>query len=377
MAHEGAMPSFFYMYPSMSSDLLFTASVCAFPGLHARQRQRWLQAFPDAELAWQASRQELCGAGLSELMADRFLKWRLEHPPERLAEQCSQEGIAPIPLDDPAYPSLLMRISDPPPVLFARGMIPHGPALAVVGTRRVSPYGKSCVERLVPPLARAGLAIISGLALGIDSDVHRATLAAQGTTVAVLGSGVDEPSLYPRQHVTLAHDILAQGGAILSEVPPGTRPRPEHFPERNRLISGLSLATLVVEASEKSGSLITARCALEQDREVLAVPGPIWNAGSQGTHLLLKSGAHLCTDAQDVLDVLLLERPLQAQSAQQALPLTPEERRAHQLLLTARAPDELCRELQLTSPAMFALLTQLELKNIVKKLDGGQWIATR
>lgn len=364
------------MPPNFAEDQLYRLAICWFPGPHARQRWKWLERFPHPKAAFEASRNPLLTVGFAEETIQRFFTWRTNHPPEMLAETLTKEDIHVVAFEEPDYPPLLKHIHDPPPILFVRGNLPIMPRLAVVGTRHMSPYGKNCVERLVPPLAQAGLAIVSGLAIGIDGCVAQTTVNAKGNALAVLGSGIDDASLYPRQHVRLAHEILANGGAILSEVPPGTDPRPEHFPERNRLISGMSLATLVIEAAAKSGSLITAKCALEQGRDVLAVPGPIWSEGSEGTHLLLRTGAHLCTNPEDVLEALTLDKPAQTALAFDALPLSTEEREILTCLASPKSPDELCRDVQRASPAVYGILTQLEIKNLVKKLDGGLWSRT-
>lgn len=211
------------------------------------------------------------------------------------------------PLQSARYPALLARIADPPVRLWLRGD-PHalrGPCVALVGSRAASPYGLAVAERLAADLARAGVTVVSGLARGVDSAAHRGALAATGATgrtIAILGSGVDV--IYPAEHEALADRIVNQGGAILSELPPGSPPRRGHFPRRNRLISGLSLAVVVIEASARSGSLQTARFALEQGREVLAVPGSIVGERFRGSHALLRDGAKLVESASDILEEL-------------------------------------------------------------------------
>lgn len=209
-----------------------------------------------------------------------------------------------IPRDDERYPDLLRRIADPPDVLYCRGNIAllHSFCVAIVGTRRMSDYGEKAALDLAGNLASSGMTIVSGLALGIDAVAHRAALDAAGSTIAVLGSGVDDPNIGPPSNRLLARRILEHGGCIVSEYPAGTSAHPGTFPRRNRIISGLSHGVLVVEAARQSGSLITARCALEQDRDVFAIPGSIYWPASAGTNWLIAQGARPVTSAIDIRD---------------------------------------------------------------------------
>ena len=211
--------------------------------------------------------------------------------------------VLPIPWFDPAYPALLDCISDPPPVLWVRGdpTVLLRPAVAIVGSRAATDYARQVARRLGAELAGHGVVVVSGLARGADSAAHGGALDAGGLTVAVLGCGPDR--VYPAEHADLARAIVGQG-AIVSELGPGAPPLPEHFPLRNRIISGLSLAVVVVEASEKSGSLITARCATDQGRDVMAVPGSVLSGRNRGSHSLLKDGAQIVETAEDVLEGL-------------------------------------------------------------------------
>ena len=214
-------------------------------------------------------------------------------------------GIDGIGWSDEAYPPALAAIPDPPPILWVRGCRAalEPPAVAIVGSRAGSPYALAVAERLAADLARRGLSVISGLARGVDSAAHRGALQAGGATIGVLGSGADV--VYPSEHAALA-DEMTNGGAVLSELVPGTPPRPHFFPRRNRIISGLARAVVVIEAGDKSGSLITARCALEQGRDVLAVPGNVLNGRNRGGHALLRDGAKIVETADDILEELNL-----------------------------------------------------------------------
>ena len=214
-------------------------------------------------------------------------------------------GLTPIAWTDPIYPSALGAIADPPFVLWTRGIadVLHRPAVAIVGSRAGSPYALAVAERLASDLAARGVVIVSGLARGVDSAAHRGAIAAGGSTVAVLGSGADV--IYPSEHASLAREVQATG-VVASELVPGTPPRAHFFPLRNRIISGLSRAVVVIEAGEKSGSLITARAALEQGRDVLAVPGNVLSGRNRGAHALLRDGAKIVESADDILEELKL-----------------------------------------------------------------------
>ncbi len=207
-----------------------------------------------------------------------------------------------ITIADTRYPPILKQIADPPQHLFLRGeLIASAICIAVVGPRQHSAYGAKVTEKLVYAIAKAGVTIVSGLARGIDGIAHQAALQAKGKTVAVLGSGCDDESIYPKEHVPLAHSILSSGGALISEYQPGSSPTKLTFPARNRIIAGMAKATLVIEAAQRSGSLITARCALDYDRDVLAVPQNIDSPTARGVNELIRMGAYPVTSPRDVL----------------------------------------------------------------------------
>jgi len=216
-----------------------------------------------------------------------------------------------ISFDDTRYPQCLRTIAQPPSLLYIRGMLPPPDAthLAVVGTRKTTPYGKEITERLTMAAAQAGAVIVSGLALGVDGIAHAAALKVGGQTIAVLGSGIDDNSIYPRANYKLAQEILQGGGALISEQQPGTKPMQYHFPQRNRIIAGLSQAVLVTEGTFKSGSLITAKLALEQGRDVFACPHNIFTPRGEGPNYLIQQGAYPVCSAQDLLDALHLTAP--------------------------------------------------------------------
>ena len=288
------------------------------------------------------------------------------------------ESIAAIVWSASAYPVALTTIADPPPVLWTRGCAAAlaAPAVAIVGSRAASPYALSVAEQLAGDLAACGLVIVSGLARGVDSAAHRGALAAGGTTVAVLGSGVDV--VYPPEHGQLAKEIDLHG-AVISELVPGTEPQPRFFPRRNRIISGLSRAVVVIEAGEKSGSLITARCALDQGRDVLAVPGNVLSGRNRGAHALLRDGAKIVESADDILEELGMPsvgsggaRPTDAEDGRS--PTSPDP------VLDSLVPGEACDldEISgrsgLNSPRLLPRLFDLELRGLVRRVGGGRFV---
>lgn len=262
---------------------------------------------------------------------------------------------------DGEYPELLAALAGAPETLWITGtLLPAAPAVAVVGSRRPTPYGRRMARRLASGLARAGVVVVSGLARGIDAEAHEAALEAGGRTWAVLGSALDR--VYPAEHAPLAARIAASGGAVLSELPPGTGPKPGHFPARNRIVSGMSWAVVVVEGDVRSGSLITARWAADQGREVLAVPGPADSALSAGPLELLRHGARPAGDASDILAVLPpWVKPGGSADGEKILGLLG----LHELSL-----DELTAETGWSLPRVIAALAELETRGAVSALPG-------
>lgn len=279
---------------------------------------------------------------------------------------------------DSDYPALLRDIPDPPALLYGRGHWPDAKALAIVGARVPTDVGRHFTESLAESLASLGLVIVSGLARGIDTAAHHGALVAGGRTIAVLGCGVDR--VYPQENKRLYQQIAEQG-TLISEYPPGSEPLAGHFPGRNRIISGLSKGVLVVEAARDSGSLITAEFALEQGREVMAVPGGIDRKTSYGPNLLIKQGAHPVTEVADVLSILDLEQaPPSAHRQRRLLPsqLSQEEQKLlGQLSLTPRCSDELAGECGLTPREVSVILLHLELQGYAEKQPGGRYLRGR
>lgn len=281
-------------------------------------------------------------------------------------------GIEPIAWGDTRYPLLLAQIPDAPLVLWTKGdheVLSH-PTVAIVGSRAATPYGLEAASRLAGDLAAAGALVISGLARGVDSAAHRAALAAGGETVAVLGSGVDV--IYPPEHQELAVEIASRG-ALVSELPPGTPPCAFHFPARNRIISGLSLAVVVVEAAERSGSLITAGCALDQGRAVMAVPGSVLSGRHKGSHALIRDGAAVVESAEDVL------AELRTSSLRPAAPVAGDAPLSDPIVARMTAGESydvegLGRATGLSPAQLLPRLLELELRGAVRRLDGGRFV---
>lgn len=286
------------------------------------------------------------------------------------------EEIKKITIKDKEYPNLLRKIPDAPKVLYVKGEFPpEAPAFAVVGTRRFSSYGKQSALEIAGDLAQAGLIIVSGLAPGIDTFAHQATLERKGRTIAVLGTGLDEKSIYPKENLKLAREIIKTGGCLISEYPVGTHGSKMTFPQRNRIISGLSLGTLVVEAKQKSGSLITANFAFLQKRKVFALPGPIHSLNSKGPHYLIKKGAKLIENANDILEDLKLPlakaKKVEGETNEERLILKALEEKSLHI-------DKIIEKTKLPSPIVAGTLAILEIKGKVRNLGANIYaISTR
>jgi DNA processing protein len=361
--------------PEADSETAFWLAISRVPYIGPARIERLLQTFGSLSTAWSAPTEELRGAlesrCLSELLAARS---RID--PGGELERLGRLGISAVHPGHLSYPRLLAEISGRPSLLYVRGELAAADdtSVAIVGTRRATPYGRQAAERIAAELAQAGITVVSGLARGVDAVAHRAALEAGGRTIAVLGSGPDV--IYPAEHRRLAEQIL-ESGAILSEFPPGAKPDAQNFPARNRIVSGMTLGTLIVEAPARSGALITASFAGDQGREVFVIPGSIFAQTSEGTNALLRDGARLVRDGADILEDLGLSVGSGPVAKQAQLLLDDNERRLYDALgKEARHIDELAEEAGLSAGAASALMLTMELKGLVRN-HGAQYYVLR
>ena len=347
--------------PSSDDEVVGWVGLSLLPGVGPRTIAVWIDRAGSAGKAWRHLPVFLgMRAGREELLT----AWRSLDPPAVVADARSK-GMVVLTLGDPAYPAALRATPDPPPVLFVRGAVDDAPAVAIIGSRRATPYGLAAAGDLAADLVRAGVTVISGLARGIDGAAHQAALDAGGRTIAVLGCGADVR--YPPEHGALA-EAIAASGALVTEFAPGTPPRRGHFPRRNRIISGLAQGVVVVEGTEDSGALVTVDYALEQGREVFAVPGSIFSRRSRAPHELLRQGARVVERAEDVLHELGLARGEPAVPARDA-----GDDVAWLLTFLAEGPqssDDLVDASGRPAAEVAAVLSMLEIRGLIRTLPG-------
>ena len=333
--------------------------------------------FGNLEDAWNATPAELKRARLDDNSIRAITSWRPKISLEDEMEKLERYGVKAFSWHDDGYPSRLKEIYDYPPILYTRGsLLPEDEwCLAVVGTRRATAYGRQVTEEIVSDLARSRITIASGLAKGIDTVAHKSALDAGGRSIAVFACGLD--NTYPSENKNLAERIMERG-ALISEYPMGTRPRPEHFPRRNRIISGLSLGVMVTEAGQSSGALITANLALEQNREVLAIPGSILSLASKGTNHLIQEGAKLVQNHMDILEELNLTAVAQQMEMKEIIPESETESILLKQLSTEPAHiDEICQSSNLPVSTVSSNLAMMELKGLVKAVGGMKYVLAR
>jgi len=333
--------------------------------------------FGSLEQAWQATLSELKRLGLDSSAINAITYWRPKISLDAEMEKLDRYGVKVFTWHDPEYPSRLKEIYDYPPVLYVRGsLLPQDEwCLAVVGTRRATVYGRQAAEEIAADLARNNITIVSGLAKGIDSIAHHSALEAGGRSIAVFASGLD--IVYPAENAALARNII-QHGAVLSEHPLGTRPKADNFPRRNRIMSGMSLGVLVVEADETSGAMITAHLAVEQNREVFAVPGSILSPASRGTNHLIQEGAKLVRDYTDILEELNLTAVAHQMEIKELIPASDTEALLlKQLSAEPTHIDEVCRNSGLPISTVSSTLAMMELKGLVKQVGNMNYVLSR
>jgi len=347
------------------------------PGIGAKRLRALLDVFGDIQSAWAASSADLIEAGLDRRSLKNLLRLRGELDLEEELKRVQAAGITTLTWEDDSYPANLRQIDAPPPVLFVRGelLVEDEWAVAVVGTRRATVYGREVALRLSTDLAHAGVTVVSGLARGVDAVAHDAALKSGGRTLAVMGNGLD--TIYPPEHRNLAKRIT-EHGAVLGEYALGVQPEGRNFPARNRIISGLSHGVIVVEGRWSSGAVLTAKIALEQGREVFAVPGSILSPSSEGPNRLIKEGATPVQSVDDILESLNLTKISQQIDARQALPSDPIEARLLDMLTAEpRHIDEIRREAEMAVSDVSSTLALMELKGMVRQVGGMQYVVAR
>jgi len=347
-------------------------------GIGPAKIQALLGYFNTLEKAWNASDEQLRDIGFDIRAIQSLNEVRQNFDLDQYVRQVETSGVGVVTWGSPEYPELLREIPAAPPLIFLRGQLKPIDrwAVAVVGTRRLTAYGRQVTRDLVAGLVVNGITVVSGLARGIDAVAHRTALEDGGRTIAVMASGIDK--VYPPEHRDLAREIVAGRGAIISDYPFGAEPESSHFPARNRLISGLSLGVIVIEAGERSGALITARFALEQNREVFAVPGNIHSPVSVGTNRLIQQGGKLVMRVEDILEELNLKMAAEQAVAQVVLPETAEEAALiSQLSSQPVHVDELGRLTGMPMSLISSTLTMMELKGMVQQVGGMNYIRLR
>lgn len=365
--------------PTTSPDeAKFWVAFSRIPGVGTKRYQAMLARFGTLAHAWSATRSELKEAGLDQRTVRVIADERVSIEPDAEWERLEKVGVRTLTWNDSGYPARLKEIDDSPPLLYLKGdLLPQDElSIAVVGTRRATPYGRQVAEEMSFQLASNHITVVSGLARGIDAIAHRSALQAGGRTIAVLACGLD--LIYPPEHKKLASEIIERG-ALISEQPLGTQPRGDYFPRRNRILSGMSLGVLVVEGDIKSGALITVDFANDQGREVFAVPGSVFSTQSRGTNLKIQRGeAKLVLKVDDILEELNLQTAPQQIEMIELNPATDTE--AELLRHISREPvhiDEVCRESGLPVSTVSSLLAMMELKGLVREIGSKAYVRAR
>jgi len=360
-----------------NKDIKYWVGFNIVPGIGRVKLTQLENYFGNLEYAWQATPADLKQAGLDSGSIHAITSWQPRISLEAEMEKLDRYGIKVLTFRDPDYPPRLKEIYDYPLIIYVRGsLLPQDEwCLAVVGTRRATVYGRQVTEEIVADLARSRITIVSGLAKGIDSIAHHSALDAGGRSIAVFACGLD--IVYPGENANLARSIIQQG-ALISEYPLGTRPKADNFPRRNRIMSGLSLGVLVVEAGETSGAMITARLALEQNREVFAIPGSILSPASRGTNHLIQEGAKLARDYTDILEELNLTAVAHQIEIKEVIPASDTESLLlKQLCAEPTHIDEVCRTSGLPISTVSSTLAMMELKGLIKQVGTMNYVLAR
>ncbi len=360
-----------------TNELKYLLAILRYPKIGATRLKKLLNYFPTSKEAFNAHISELIEAGLDQKIAEEFDIKRKSISPDKELELFQKEKLNILVYQDKNYPEILNQSFNSPAILFYRGNIDllRSNSIAVVGTRKYSNYGKQVLPEIIKPLVKHNLTIVSGLALGIDTLAHSNALNYNGKTIAVLGSSLDKANIYPTSNRYLADKILDQEGLLISEYPINTIPMKHHFPTRNRIISGLSLGTLVIEAGESSGALITAKYALEQNREVFAIPGPIQVETSKGTNNLIKQGAKPVCTVEDIFEELNIEKIEEYSENKKVLPSSPIEKKIIEILNSdPKHIDKIVKLTNLSPSEINSNLIIMEMKGMIKNLGNQNYV---
>lgn len=357
---------------NITDETKYYVALSQSPKIGARTFFKLKEVFGSMEKVWRESK--LSKRGLPTGIFEAILDLRKRIDPDEEMAKLAKHQVGVITIEDKNYPILLKEIPDPPAILYYKGEIKKEEiSLAVVGSRKYSHYGRQVTEKFVMPLASSGVSIISGLALGIDSIAHKAALEAEGRTLGVLACGLDQ--IYPYSNQRLAGEIIAKGGAIISEFPLFMPALRYNFPIRNRIIAGLSQATLVIEAGEISGTMLTAAAALDYNRQVLAVPGEIFSQTSLGTNRLIQMGAKLISNENDIFEELNLKSAKNQQKAKEILPESKEEEKILSILSNKPISiDKIIQKIKFDISVVSPTLTLMEMKGMVRNVGGGHYI---
>lgn len=356
--------------------MLYLNALNKIPGIGPQKMKLLMNRFGDSKKVWESDFSEIMAGGINEKLAQIIVRERVRINPELEWEKLTRENIRLIDFDSPDYPRLLKEIPSAPYLIYYKGDYDFNsrPLLAIVGSRKFTTYGQQVALSLARDLAGAGITVVSGMALGIDTFAHRGALEAGGQTLAVLGSSLEDGFIGPRTNFNLSRQIIANG-ALLSDYPPGIQATAQTFPARNRLMAGLTTGTIVVEAAQQSGTLITANMALDFNREVFSVPGNIFSPVSQGTNSLIKQGAKIITGVNDILEELNLTDFRQEKKIQEIIPASKEEEIILQIL--SNEPQHIDRIIKLSkinTSIVSSTLIILEMKGYIKDMGGQNYI---
>ncbi|MDQ1284445.1 MAG: protecting protein DprA [Patescibacteria group bacterium] len=367
------------MDEKISNGVKYLNALNKIDGVGPQKFKLLLNYFESPEAIWKADLEELKTAKIPEKLAEKIFFERGSINPDEEWEKLERENIKMITLSDTSYPSLLKEIPNAPYILYAKGdfdFFNNSPAISMVGSRKYTDYGRQAALSFARDLAAAGITVVSGMALGIDTFAHRGALDSRGKTIAVLGNSLDDLNIYPQNNFNLSREIT-ENGALLSDYPVETKAGVMTFPARNRIIAGLTMGTIVIEAGEKSGSLITANLALEYNREIFSVPGSIFSPYSFGTNQLIKQGARTLTSVADILEELDITREKTYNTKVERNPDNPEEK----ILLGILSPDpihidNIAKLAKLPSSAISSALAMMEIKGWVRNIGGQNYIIT-